>query len=176
MATYQLRTLTGNSPERIFETWLPPGDGLAPSLRCPGGSVSIVKTAKEAVWSTAFAPLPEPPKGGCARRMSWFVVAHKLSRFSVRVGVCRLSGSIQVPCLVSNFPGIAQYHFDWLRERSHSAVRIPAHGYTNPAKINAPFSNHTSGCSKSDHRVGILRAQFFSLPVLTPTHLVFGRR
>lgn len=96
LATNHLRTLAGNSPERILETWMPAGKGLAPSLRCPGGSVSIVKTAKEAVWSTAFAPLPEAPKGGREHRRSWSVVVNKVSRFGVRVGVARLRSSIQV--------------------------------------------------------------------------------
>jgi hypothetical protein len=57
IATHELRTLQGNSAERIRKTWMPPGYGLAPSMWCPGGSVSVVKTDKEAVWSTAFAPL-----------------------------------------------------------------------------------------------------------------------
>ena len=96
MATHELSTLSGNSPEQILRTWMPPGQGLAPSLLCPGGSVSIVKTAKEAVWSTAFAALPEAPEGGEAHRRSWCVVANKVSRFSVRIGVARLNGSIQV--------------------------------------------------------------------------------
>jgi len=96
MAKNELSTLSGNSPEQILRTWMAPGQGLAPSLLCPGGSVSIVKTAKEAVWSTALAALPRPPEGGEAHRRSWCVVAHKVSRFSVRIGLARLSGAIQV--------------------------------------------------------------------------------
>ena len=96
IATHKLSTLTGNSRERIRKTWMPPGEGLAPSLRCPGGSVSIVKTLREAIWSTAFAPLPQAPEGGDDNRRSWCVVVNKKSRFSVRVGVARLVRSVQV--------------------------------------------------------------------------------
>jgi hypothetical protein len=96
LETGELITLRGNSPERIVKTWMPAGEGLAGSLRCPGGSVSIVKTSKEAVWSTAFAPLPKPPQGGEPHRLSWCIVVHNISRFSVRVGIAHLQCSLQV--------------------------------------------------------------------------------
>ena len=80
---------------RAYSTCLQ-GEGLAPSLRCPGGSVSIVKTSKEAIWSTAFAPLPDAPLGSDSHRRSCCLILNKVSRFGVRVGIARLGASVQV--------------------------------------------------------------------------------
>lgn len=75
MATHALTTLKGNSTERIRKTWMHPGEGLAESMCTPGGSVSVVKVAKEAQWSTAIAPLPPPPENTLPHRLRHFSLA-----------------------------------------------------------------------------------------------------
>lgn len=78
LATHALTTLKGNSTERIRKTWMHPGEGLAESLCTPGGSVSVVKISKEAVWGTAMAPLPPPPESALPHRLRYFSLAASL--------------------------------------------------------------------------------------------------
>lgn len=121
LSSHTLTTLAGNSAERIEKTWMPAGEGLAPSLKCPAGSVSIVKTARDAVWSTAFAPLPPAPEGGDAQRLSWCVVVEKTSRFGVRAGVASLLGSIQVRLSLCPCEGCGETQRDLKLKPSPSA-------------------------------------------------------
>lgn len=121
LSSHTLTTLAGNSAERIQKTWMTAGEGLAPSLRCPAGSVSIVKTERDAVWSTAFAPLPPAPEGGDAQRLSWCVVVEKASRFGVRAGVASLLGSIQVRLSLCPCEGCGETQRDLKQKPSPSA-------------------------------------------------------